>query len=82
MARNHPRFSSTVPYELKDGNFVSYIEELHRLALPQNIGRGGIRKARYMLSCTWNAPLNAFVAPEEFFEGKGIDAVLMPSFPE
>lgn len=50
-----------------------------RTAPDVNYGRGGIRKARYMLSCTWNAPLNAFVAPEEFFEGKGIDAVLMPS---
>lgn len=37
MARNHPRFSSTVPYELKDGNFVSYIEELHRLALQKRL---------------------------------------------
>ena len=36
MARNHPRFSSTVPYELKDGDFVSYIEELHRLALQKH----------------------------------------------
>lgn len=37
MARNHPRFSSTVPYELKDGDFVSYIEELHSLALKKRL---------------------------------------------
>lgn len=43
-----------------------------------NYGTGGLLKGRYMLSCTWNAPYNAFEAPEEFFEGKGIDAVLFP----
>ena len=42
-------------------------------------GRGGILKGkRYMLSITWNAPLNAFVDPKEFFAGSGIDAVLLP----
>ena len=44
-----------------------------------NYGRGGRRTARYMLSCTWNAPLNAFTAPDQFFEGKGIGSVLTPS---
>ena len=43
-----------------------------------NYGTGGLLSSRYMLSCTWNAPKNAFEAPEEFFEGKGIDAVLFP----
>lgn len=44
-----------------------------------NYGRGGILKGkRYMLSITWNAPLNAFVDPKEFFAGSGIDAVLLP----
>lgn len=43
-----------------------------------NYGRGGKLKGRYMLSTTWNAPLNAFVDPKEFFEGKGVDAVLYP----
>lgn len=32
----------------------------------------------YMLSSTWNAPKEAFDDPLQFFEGKGIDAVLMP----
>ena len=49
-----------------------------RIAPEVNYGRGGVRKAHYMISCTWNAPANAFTAPEEFFEGKGIDAVLLP----
>ena len=42
-------------------------------------GRGGpcINKT-YMLSSTWNAPLEAFEDPLQFFDGKGIDAVLMP----
>ena len=43
-----------------------------------NYGRGGLLKGRYLLSTTWNAPLNAFTAPEEFFEGKGIDVVMLP----
>lgn len=43
-----------------------------------NYGTGGLLTSRYMLSCTWNAPKYAFTAPEEFFEGKGVDAVLFP----
>ncbi|MBP6863332.1 MAG: NAD(P)H-dependent oxidoreductase [Neisseriaceae bacterium] len=41
-----------------------------------NYGTGGLLQGRqYMLSTTWNAPLHAFTAPEEFFEGKGVDGV-------
>lgn len=43
-----------------------------------NNGRGGLLKGRYRLSTIWNAPLNAFTAPEVFFEGKGIDVVMLP----
>lgn len=44
-----------------------------------NYGRGGILSdKKYMLAVTWNAPLNAFVDPKEFFAGVGIDAVLLP----
>ena len=44
-----------------------------------NYGRGGILiDKKYMLAVTWNAPLNAFVDPKEFFAGQGIDAVLLP----
>ena len=42
-------------------------------------GRGGLCVNKtYMLSSTWNAPREAFDDPLQFFEGKGIDAVLMP----
>ena len=33
-----------------------------------NYGTGGKLKGRYMISSTWNAPLNAFLAPDEFFD--------------
>ncbi|MEA3467844.1 MAG: NAD(P)H-dependent oxidoreductase [Thermodesulfobacteriota bacterium] len=37
-------------------------------------GSGGLLKGkRYMLSTTWNAPLEAFTDSEQFFEGKGVD---------
>jgi modulator of drug activity B len=42
-------------------------------------GSGGlIHGKRYMLSLTWNAPVSAFDDPEDFFEGKGVDAVYFP----
>ena len=45
----------------------------------QKYGSGGlIQGKRYMLSLTWNAPLQAFEDPSDFFEGKGVDAVYFP----
>ena len=42
-------------------------------------GSGGlVQGKRYMLSVTWNAPLEAFVEPGQFFEGKGVDAIFFP----
>lgn len=42
-------------------------------------GSGGLCQGKkYMFSMTWNAPLQAFTDPEQFFEGKGIDSVLFP----
>lgn len=42
-------------------------------------GRGGVCiNKTYMLSSTWNAPREAFEDRLQFFEGKGIDEVLMP----
>lgn len=42
-------------------------------------GSGGLMQGRrYMMSLTWNAPLEAFEDPEQFFEGKGVDAVYYP----
>ena len=40
-------------------------------------GSGGLLKGKkYLFSITWNAPLEAFTDRDQFFEGKGIDAVL------
>ncbi|GAN55162.1 NAD(P)H-dependent oxidoreductase [Tanticharoenia sakaeratensis] len=42
-------------------------------------GSGGLLDGkRYMLSLTWNAPNEAFTDPEQFFDGKGVDAVYFP----
>ncbi|EEO27400.1 NAD(P)H-dependent oxidoreductase [Oxalobacter paraformigenes] len=42
-------------------------------------GSGGLLQGKkYLFSITWNAPLEAFADPDQFFEGKGIDAVLFP----
>lgn len=42
-------------------------------------GSGGLSQSKtYMLSATWNAPLEAFEDPKQFFEGKGIDGVYFP----
>ncbi|NOL49382.1 NAD(P)H-dependent oxidoreductase [Pelistega europaea] len=48
----------------------------HRDNPTRNYGKGGLLQGKkHMLSLTWNAPLEAFTDPEEFFEGKGVDAV-------
>lgn len=45
----------------------------------QKYGSGGlIQGKQYMLSLTWNAPVQAFEDPADFFEGKGVDAVYFP----
>lgn len=41
-------------------------------------GSGGlIQGKKYMLSLTWNAPLEAFNDPEQFFEGVGVDGLYL-----
>ena len=41
-------------------------------------GSGGlIQGKKYMLSLTWNAPLEAFTDPEQFFEGVGVDGLYL-----
>lgn len=41
-------------------------------------GSGGLlHDKKYMLSLTWNAPLEAFTDPEQFFEGYGVDGVYL-----
>ncbi|MBI6528969.1 NAD(P)H-dependent oxidoreductase [Proteus vulgaris] len=42
-------------------------------------GSGGLLQGKkYLLSVTWNAPFGSFEDQEQFFEGKGIDAVYFP----
>ncbi|PHM73472.1 NAD(P)H-dependent oxidoreductase [Xenorhabdus kozodoii] len=42
-------------------------------------GSGGLVHGKtYMFSVTWNAPLESFEDPNQFFEGKGIDSVYYP----
>lgn len=41
-------------------------------------GSGGLLQGKkYMLSLTWNAPLEAFNDPRQFFEGQGVDGVYL-----
>jgi len=41
-------------------------------------GSGGlVQGKKYMISLTWNAPLEAFTNPEQFFEGQGVDGVYL-----
>lgn len=41
-------------------------------------GSGGlIHDKKYMLSLTWNAPIEAFNDPEQFFHGVGVDGVYL-----
>ncbi|WP_193015060.1 NAD(P)H-dependent oxidoreductase [Proteus sp. FME41] len=45
----------------------------------QKYGSGGLLQGKkYLLSVTWNAPFESFEEQEQFFEGKGIDAVYFP----
>ena len=42
-------------------------------------GSGGlIHDKNYMLSLTWNAPLDAFTDSDQFFHGVGVDGVYLP----
>jgi len=41
-------------------------------------GSGGLLQGKkYMLSLTWNAPLDAFTDPDQFFEGVGVDGLYL-----
>lgn len=45
----------------------------------RNYGKGGILTDKhYLLSSTWNAPVEAFDDPNDFFGGVGIDGVFLP----
>jgi len=73
--------------------FKKYIDEVHtagigevlcvddgrtRSDLSKKYGSGGLMHGKkYMISTTWNAPLEAFEDSNQFFEGKGVDGVFM-----
>jgi modulator of drug activity B len=65
---------------LTEGHGALYASDgRHRTNPTQGYGTGGLMQGRnYMLSLTWNAPLEAFDEAGNFFEGKGIDAVYYP----
>lgn len=45
----------------------------------QKYGSGGLLMGKhYMLSLTWNAPMQAFTESEQFFHGVGVDGVYLP----
>lgn len=47
----------------------------HREEPAKNYGNGGIDLGkRYMISSTWNAPIEAFTVEGDHFDGRGIDA--------
>lgn len=51
----------------------------HRDNPDSKYGTGGLlTDKKYMLSSTWNAPLQAFTDANQFFGGVGIDGVLLP----
>lgn len=50
----------------------------HRINPTKNYGTGGLLKDKtFMLSLTWNAPIEAFTDENEFFGGVGVDAVYL-----
>ncbi|WP_287906694.1 NAD(P)H-dependent oxidoreductase [Acinetobacter sp.] len=49
-----------------------------RSDVSKKYGSGGlIHDKKYMLSLTWNAPIDAFDDPEQFFHGVGVDGVYL-----
>ena len=40
--------------------------------------RHNLRGKKYMLSLTWNAPMEAFTEKDQFFHGVGVDGVYLP----
>ena len=50
----------------------------HRDDPAKNYGKGGLLHGKkHMLSLTWNAPIEAFNEPTEFFGGVGVDGVYL-----
>ncbi|MDO4640281.1 MAG: NAD(P)H-dependent oxidoreductase [Neisseria sp.] len=50
----------------------------HSATPTEGYGTGGLLQGKkHMLSLTWNAPMEAFTRPGDFFEGVGVDAVYL-----
>ena len=50
----------------------------HSATPTEGYGSGGLLHGkRHMLSLTWNAPIEAFIRPGDFFDGAGVDAVYL-----
>ncbi|QCE35153.1 NAD(P)H-dependent oxidoreductase [Acetobacteraceae bacterium] len=83
-----PAWWMGVPWETKkyiDEVFTAGHEKLYqndgrtRKDPTRKYGSGGLLPNKhYMLAVTWNAPKEAFTEKDQFFEGKGIDAVYFP----
>ncbi len=83
-----PVYWMSVPYLFK-----KYIDEVYtagigevlcaddgrtRSDLSKKYGSGGLMSGKkYMISTTWNAPLEALEDADQFFEGKGVDGAFM-----
>ena len=83
-----PVYWMSVPYLFKkyiDEVYTAGIGEVQckddgrtRSDLSKKYGSGGLLHGKkYMLSTTWNAPLESFEDPAQFFEGRGVDGVFM-----
>lgn len=78
-----------LPYKFKEyidhvfegghGNGIYKNDGRSRATNPKlNYGRGGLLQGKkYMLTTTWNAPLEAFTVDGEFFETKSVDDVFL-----
>ncbi len=82
-----PAYWMSVPYLCK-----RYIDEVYTAGIgvlckddgrtrsdpSKKYGSGGLLQGKkYMIISTWNAPLEAFEDPSQFFEGRGVDGVFM-----
>ena len=63
-----------------EGHGVLYASDgRSRSDTSKKYGSGGlIHDKKYMLSLTWNAPMDAFNDPDQFFHGVGVDGVYLP----
>lgn len=59
-----------------------YMSDGRRSANPtRNYGKGGsLHGRKYMLTTTWNAPIEAFTLEDEFFQQKSVDEGVMFGF--